>query len=290
MSWALGVDAGGTALKAVLSHRTPDGWQVVGTGQAGSANPRQVGLPQAHLALLAAAQQAFSSTNTAFSPAHCAVVAGIAGVATPEDVERFVDYPHPFAALQVMSDAVLTRSAYFAGQPGILLVVGTGCIALAEDAQGQMSRRMGWGFPLEQGGGAWLGLEALRLALADLENAIPSELAGLLRLELGDPRAVMEWIRGKASGDYARFAPWVFAVDDPRLAALKQQWADLAQRLMAQLEWETGLARKGVWGGLATQLLQLWQPQGYQPPARTVLEEALERAQHLLLDTEKSQK
>ncbi len=283
MNWALGVDAGGTSLKVVLSQRSPDGWKIVGRGQAGSANPRQVGLQQAHLALLDAAQQAFSDANMAFSPAHCAVVAGIAGVATAEDIGQFVGYPHPFGTVQVMSDALLTRSAYFAGQPGILLVVGTGCIALAEAAQGQITRRMGWGFPLEQGGGAWLGLECLRLALADLENATPSELAGLLKLELGDPRSVMEWIRGKASGDYARFAPWVFAVDDPRLAALKQQWVELAQRLMGELELETGLASKGVWGGLGPQLLQLWQPQGYQPPVRTVLEEALERAQHCAL-------
>lgn len=283
MNWALGVDAGGTSLKAVLGQRTPGGWQVVGRGQAGSANPRQVGLEQAHRALLEAANQASGVAGVPFEPSGCAVVAGIAGVATPEDVQRFTAYPHPFGSLQVMSDAVLARSAYFAGEPGILLIVGTGCIALAEDRTGRNFRRMGWGFPLEQGGGAWLGLECLRLALADLENGSFSDLAQRLQTALGDPRTVMEWIRGKSSGDFARFAPWVFNSPDPRLVQLCQQWVSVVSRLIQELEVQAGPVPTGIWGGLASQLLEHWQPRGYRAPVRSVLEEALERAQHCAL-------
>lgn len=284
MNWALGVDAGGTSLKAVLARWLPGGWQTVGRGQAGSANPRQVGLEQAHRALLEAAEQAAVGAGVLFEPSGCAVVAGIAGVATPEDAQRFTTHPHPFGSLQVMSDAILARSAYFAGQPGILLIVGTGCIALAEDPAGRSFRRMGWGFPLEQGGGAWLGLECLRLALADLENGSFSDLAQRLQLELGDPRRVMEWIRGKASGDFARFAPWVFTSPDPGLVQLRQQWVSVVSRLIQELEDQAGPLPIGIWGGLASQLLEHWQPQGYRAPVRSVLEEALERAQHCALE------
>ncbi|PZA06747.1 MULTISPECIES: BadF/BadG/BcrA/BcrD ATPase family protein [unclassified Meiothermus] len=281
--YRVGVDAGGTAVRAVLARKGPEGLEVLGRGTAGSANPRQVGLEAAHRELRAAIEAAFREAGLEPELAGCAVHAGVAGLATPEDLWAFEGFPHPYARLEAQSDATLTLSAYFAGEPGVLLVVGTGCIALARGPDGRLYRRMGWGFPLEQGGGSWLGLEVLRLALSDWENAQPSPLAEKAREHFSSVREAIEWARGQGAGGYGQFAPWVFAAaaTDPRAARLLREWHDLGLRLVRELQAESGAGSAGVWGGLGERFLRLGQPAHYRPPRRGPLEQALLLADRL---------
>ncbi|WP_027894030.1 BadF/BadG/BcrA/BcrD ATPase family protein [Calidithermus chliarophilus] len=280
--YRVGVDAGGTAVRAVLARRGPEGLEALGKGAAGSANPRQVGLEAAHRELRAAIEAAFREAGLEPGLAGCAVHAGVAGLATPEDVRAFEGFPHPYARLEAQSDAALTLGAYFAGEPGVLLVVGTGCVALARGPDGRLCRRMGWGFPLEQGGGSWLGLEALRLALADWEDAQPSPLAEKARERFSSVREAIEWARGQGAGGYGQFAPWAFeAAEDPRAAALLREWHALGSRLVRELQAESGAGSAGVWGGLSERFLELGRPEGYRPPRRGPLEQALLLADRL---------
>lgn len=273
--YRVGIDAGGTKVRAVLARKLEPGLEILGEGTAGSANPRQVGLAQAHLELRTAIESAFGAAGLEPDLERCLVHVGAAGLATSEDMIAFESFAHPYARLEAQSDATLALSAYFAGEPGVLLIVGTGCIAVARSADGKLYRRMGWGFPLEVGGGAWLGLEALRLALGDLEAHRDTELAGRLKAELESPRGVMEWIRGKSSGDYARFARWVFEMEDARCRGLLEQWSNIAQTLITELRGESGTAQVGIWGGLREPLLERVKLEGYTEPQREPLEQAL---------------
>lgn len=280
--YRVGVDAGGTTARAVLARKGPEGLEALGKGAAGSANPRQVGLEAAHRELRAAIEAAFREAGLEPDLASCAVHAGVAGLATPEDVRAFEGFAHPYARLEAQSDATLTLSAYFAAEPGVLLVVGTGCIALARGPDGRLHRRMGWGFPLEQGGGAWLGLEALRLALTDWENGQPSPLAQKAQERFSSIREAIEWARGQGAGGYGWFAPWLFeAADDPRAATLLHEWHELGSRLVRELQAESGVQAVGVWGGLSGRFLQLGRLEHYQPPRREPLEQALLLADRL---------
>lgn len=281
--YRVGVDAGGTAVRAVLARRGPEGLEALGKGAAGSANPRQVGLEAAHRELRAAIEAAFREAGLEPDLAACAVHAGVAGLATPEDVRAFEGFSHPYARLEAQSDATLTLGAYFAGEPGVLLIVGTGCIVLARGPDGRLYRRMGWGFPLEQGGGSWLGLEALRLALTDWENRRSSPLAQKAQERFSSVREALEWARGQTAGGYGQLAPWVFATatTDPRAAMLLQGWHELGSRLVRELQAESGAGSVGVWGGLSERFLEFGRPEGYQPPQRGPLEQALLLADRL---------
>jgi glucosamine kinase len=280
--YRVGVDAGGSRVRALLAQRAAEGLKVLGRGTAGSANPRQVGLEAAHRELRLAIEAAFREAGLEPDLAGCAVHAGVAGLATPEDLRAFEGFPHPYARLEAQSDATLALSAYFAGGPGVLLIVGTGCIALARGPDGRLYRRMGWGFPLEQGGGSWLGLEALRLALSDWENAQPSPLAHKAQERFSSPREAIEWARGQGAGGYGQFAPWVFeATSDPRAATLLREWHALGCRLVRELQAESGAGSAGVWGGLSERFLELGSLEGYQPPKRGPLEQALRLADRL---------
>lgn len=271
----VGADAGGTRVRAALAQRGAQGLRVLAQGTAGSANPRQTGVARAHAELRAAIGRAFEAAGLEPAFEHCAVHVGVAGLATPEDVAAFEGFEHPYARLEAQSDATLALQAYFAGGPGVLLIVGTGCIALARDPEGRLHRRMGWGFPLEVGGGAWLGLEVLRQALDDLEAQRATGLAQRLRAEFGDPRGAMEWIRGKGPAEYARFAHWAFATTDAACEGLLRTWSTIAQGLVAELRAKSGVEPVGVWGGLRQRLLERTKLGGYVEPRRRPLEQAL---------------
>jgi len=62
-----------------------------------------------------------------------------------------------------VSDVELAHAAAFGGGPGLLLVAGTGSIAVARDRRGRWRRAGGWGQLLgDEGSGFWIGRAALR--------------------------------------------------------------------------------------------------------------------------------
>ncbi|TAE29077.1 MAG: hypothetical protein EAZ92_07035 [Candidatus Kapaibacterium sp.] len=64
--------------------------------------------------------------------------------------------------LVVTSDAAIALESAFEGDPGIVLIVGTGTIAIAKTPKGDFVRCGGWGIELsDEGSGAWIGREGL---------------------------------------------------------------------------------------------------------------------------------
>lgn len=62
----------------------------------------------------------------------------------------------------VTTDAELARAAAFAGDPGVLLIAGTGSIAIVRDASGTTRRVGGLGWRMgDQGSAHWLGVQGL---------------------------------------------------------------------------------------------------------------------------------
>jgi glucosamine kinase len=193
------------------------------------------------------------------------VHAGVAGLGRLADRERVAASSQVFAHLSLESDASLTRRAAFGNSPGTLLIVGTGAIALGQDELGYEQRSGGWGFPLERGGGAWLGLEAIRRGLEALEGGPSSLLSDLVSEEIGQVPQVIEWGRSAKPADYARFAAQVVRLaeqGDAVAAALVREWIDEIEALLGRI---TPLVPGpwALWGGLrhlvAPRLAEHWQ-------------------------------
>lgn len=71
----------------------------------------------------------------------------------------------------VTSDIVAAHVGALGGRPGAVLAAGTGAIALGADLAGAWRRVDGWGHLLgDLGSGAWIGMEALRVAAAHLDG------------------------------------------------------------------------------------------------------------------------
>ncbi len=283
MIFFVGIDGGGTRTRALLS----DGKTVLAQGEAGSCNPRQVGREMAHRQLELAIQDAFGKAGLPACLHLCQVYAGIAGLATESDVQAFERFPHSYARLHAGSDAVLALEAYFGeshdDNHGALLIIGTGCIALARSSDGTLLRRMGWGYPLELGGGVGLGLAALRLGLWDWEMGRSSFLANQIRQDFNNQiRNALEWGAKASTGMMARYAPLLFeAAKKGETQAQKQvtAWVQLCAEMLESIRLESGCTSVGVWGGLSEELLEHLTLPHYQKPKKSPLERALEKAQ-----------
>jgi glucosamine kinase len=168
MDLVLGVDAGGTASRAVLA--TSDG-TVVGRGTAGPGNPVSAGSAAA-VAIGTAISQAlgqFPATSVA------AAVLGVAGVSHPTD--------HPFAPMwrdlgltcppTVVGDVVTAFAAGTPADSGTVLIAGTGAIAARITGHRVTATADGLGWLLgDEGSGRWIGLQTVRAAVRDWSSPL----------------------------------------------------------------------------------------------------------------------
>ncbi|MCX5794160.1 MAG: hypothetical protein NTY77_01520 [Elusimicrobia bacterium] len=89
---------------------------------------------------------------------------GSTGLWAPETLGAARRVLRPWAdRVEAVSDVELAHAAAFGGEPGLLVVAGTGSIAIARDWRGRWRRSGGWGQLLgDEGSGFWIGRSALR--------------------------------------------------------------------------------------------------------------------------------
>ena len=89
---------------------------------------------------------------------------GSTGLWSPASLAEARRLLRPWARrVRALSDVELAHHAAFRGAAGVLVVSGTGSIALARDRRGRRRRAGGWGQLVgDDGSGFWIGREALR--------------------------------------------------------------------------------------------------------------------------------
>lgn len=190
MAGVLAIDLGKTGCRAASwrgEQAQPD-WSGLGPAAPGLASAD--GLQAARSAIAAVLEGAATDGLS------CCVGAAGAGAA-PQAADALLGWLGSLlqgVAVAVCSDAVIAHAGALAGGPGVLLLAGTGAVALAIDGFG-MAQVDGWGPLLDDaGGGGWIGAAGLRAVLrsADgrggrtvlLESAVQrfGPVAGLARL------------------------------------------------------------------------------------------------------------
>jgi N-acetylglucosamine kinase-like BadF-type ATPase len=88
-----------------------------------------------------------------------------------QDKERYVRELSPSELYKVTHDAEIALIGATAGEPGIILIAGTGSIAFGRNGKGETARAGGWGYIFGDEGGAFdLARQALRAALRQEEG------------------------------------------------------------------------------------------------------------------------
>lgn len=111
----------------------------------------------------------------------------------------------------IRSDAYMTLYGLTRGMcPGVLVISGTGAMAIAEDAEGHVSVAGGWGrLTGDEGSGYFIGLQALRAALYAADGIAPPTAlteAALRHFGCETPRALIDIFYGEQEPDVAGFA------------------------------------------------------------------------------------
>lgn len=205
----LGIDGGGTGCRAAVA--TAHG-PVLGAGQAGPANiltnPDEAVHHIGEAARAALINAGIATDNLASIPAFL----GLAGNNEPKAIERVLQIL-PFMKAEIRSDGLIALEGAFGGKDGAIASLGTGSVFLLRH-NGAVRQFGGFGFLIGDGGsGARIGQEALRLTLLAYDGILnDTGMTASLFAEFGnDPGAMLAFARHGVPGDFARFAPAVFA-------------------------------------------------------------------------------
>jgi N-acetylglucosamine kinase-like BadF-type ATPase len=223
---AVGVDAGGTGSRAVVVR---DGVVV----ERRDLGPINVLLHADAIDRLAAAVGDVGAAAAGF---------GLAGLRSDEHAGEIAAELTRRTGVRVAvgddTDAALAGA--FAGEPGVVVIAGTGSGAAGRDATGRTLRVGGHGFLLgDEGGGYWIGREAVRAALRGADGTgPPTALTALVQRAfdslLGAERQVHQHPTDRQL--LARLVPAVAAAADQGDAVAALLLADAAARLVELAE------------------------------------------------------
>jgi glucosamine kinase len=191
----LAVDGGQSATVAIVA--TVDG-TIRGVGRGGPIRHHtEMGADDdARRAIIDAVGGAIAEIDGGAVVGACLALTGSDGVA-----EATVRDLLPGAHIRVLDSDALAALATVTLGGGIGLIAGTGTVAVAQGRRGGPIRRGGWGWLLgDEGGGFWIGLEALRAAARDLDGTGPqTRLTETLPARLGqtDMAGVTELLTGQ---------------------------------------------------------------------------------------------
>ncbi|CAK6701954.1 BadF/BadG/BcrA/BcrD ATPase family protein [Synechococcus sp. BA-124 BA4] len=165
----------------------------------------------------------------------------------------------PTQHVLVSGDERTALHGAFGGGPGIVVISGTGCIALGRNSRGEEHRCGGWGWLLDRAGSACdIGRDALALSLEMADGRRPdSGFRGRLWAALGDGPVTPQRIKamvvdpGFGAAGFARLAPEVDALaeaEDPDANAVLEHSARALAQLVAGVARSLGLEDSDVCG------------------------------------------
>jgi glucosamine kinase len=233
----LGVDGGGTRTTVWVSDREG---RVLGRATAGPSNPVKVGLPSAEREILLAARRALAQAGRGALQSVCV---GLAGADRPEISQPLAAWLRkhlPARFHLVTTDAAIALETAIGGDtgaeaPGIVVIAGTGSIACARDARGQMLRSGGWGAIFgDEGSGYDLARNAVRAALCAFDGRGPrTKLSGALTRRLGLKSIIELPGMNASSQEIAALAPVVIKTARSGDAVARQLVEDAGRDLAA---------------------------------------------------------
>ena len=176
----IGIDAGGTKTVCLLADEQG---QIVSRARGEGANLQAVGELQVEKILHKVMDDAIDSR--AIAPA--AICLGIAGVDRPNDaatVRSIMKRIGFNSRVLIVNDALIALETGLPGQPGVVIISGTGSIAYGRNAAGEAARAGGWGYVLgDEGSGYWIGRAALRAVLRAADERGPATVLTPMLLE-----------------------------------------------------------------------------------------------------------
>ena len=166
----IGIDGGGTSSRLVAIDRDIN---ILGHSLSGSTNITSDTYENVCANIKNLIGRFNTATNTKIED--CGVIfMGSAGAKVPGNAQKLENIFREagfIGKLRVVSDAELVLAAETRGEPGIIVISGTGSACFAMDKQGNMLRTGGWGHLIDDGGSGYrIGMDAIQAALMDFDG------------------------------------------------------------------------------------------------------------------------
>lgn len=205
----IGIDGGGTKCKVRIENKSGE---LIGQAIGGPANIR-LSVDTAWDSIYQTINEVLSASAIKLEDKHYRfhVGMGLAGCEVQEACVDFLSRPHNFSTLELTTDAHVACIGAHDGQDGAIIIIGTG-VAGYQVQQGISTKVGGWGFPHDdEGGGAWLGLEAARHTFQWLDHRIEKSplLEDIFAYFDNDINHFATWANRATSNEFARLAPFV---------------------------------------------------------------------------------
>jgi len=169
----LGVDGGGTKTHAII---TDGACRVVGEGTGGASNPLRVGLEEAVSHIEQAIRDACAQAGVKPRQIVSACIA-IAGVNHPihfHTMKDALDQALGLGVFELVTDARAALEGALDGQEGVVLIAGTGSIAMGVNEAGEQARSGGWGPTIsDEGSGYDIARQALKAVISSFDGRSP---------------------------------------------------------------------------------------------------------------------
>lgn len=198
----IGIDGGGTRTRGVLVRNG----EKLATSIAGTTRVGTVGVGESSERLLNIIKDLCEQSGINSFEID-AVVIGLAGVWLEEEKLRTTHLLKTLSRAEnlilndliVTSDAELAVEGAFSGGAGIVMIVGTGSIALAKSNNNVLNRCGGWGIELDdEGSGAWIGKEGITAIFRAIDGRsektiLSKKFAELIpTIDLKEPRTIVK--------------------------------------------------------------------------------------------------
>ena len=121
------------------------------------------------------------------------------------------------AKIIIKSDAFISLLGATNGEPGVVVALGTGSVAMRLDEEDRITQFGGWGFRVgDQGSGAQLGRALVTAVLQEFDRGhLASPLVSNTLDIIGrDRQAILRWVKAATPRDFASLCPLVVTDDD----------------------------------------------------------------------------
>jgi len=198
-----GIDGGASSTTCIIADETG---RVLGMGHGGPVDHvyREAGQRQTRASLQEAVRTAVRQARLR-DPVRV-VVAGLTGL-EPDSPEsrtavRIIRSVMPARIVRATWDAEIAFIGASGGGPGVMVIAGTGSVALGRNASGHTARAGGYGYLIDDaGGGVSIGQAALRAAMLSADRRGPrTRLETVFRTQLGEWPEMRRCVYGEGGG------------------------------------------------------------------------------------------
>lgn len=205
----IGADGGGTKTKIIVEN---EAGLLLAQTRSGPANIRN-SVEQAWTSIDAGVKDALAQANLDLADPHYRFHIGLALAGTEDPVasHTFLSRPHAYTTLLLDSDAYAACLGVHENGDGAIVIIGTGVVG-CELYQKKRYFISGWGFPQgDTGGGAWLGLEAVRLTFKKIDGRVEETplLAAIFSHFDNEVGKLIAWCTKARPVDFGSLAPIV---------------------------------------------------------------------------------